>query len=268
MWGEAASSQIYLQNFVPLSRHPDEVPAELWTGKRQDVSHLRPLGCNAWAKIPKEKGESKLSPRSIQGKLIGYMGHRGYRTYIPATHKIIESRDVIFEEGLGHWSLPKMDKQNDIPATPIFKESEKENCGHVPDTPDDSEDNGNDPDDQTPVKNPDRDEQDVPANEQDIEDPGFIPPDVVEGEEEAVHDEPVTLRRSNRTKRETTAIQQSRESEREVQIVKNQGIDWATNRKNPNRRPWVGIVFMVDPWAFLSFNDDVYIPQSFKEAME
>ena len=74
MWGEAASSQIYLWNFVPLLCHPDEVPAELWTGKCQDVSHLHPLGCDAWAKILKEKGESKLSPRSIQGKLIGYMG--------------------------------------------------------------------------------------------------------------------------------------------------------------------------------------------------
>ncbi|KAF9456395.1 hypothetical protein BDZ94DRAFT_1144613, partial [Collybia nuda] len=54
LWAEAAATACYVRNFVPSSCHPGVIPAEAWTGKQQDVSHLRPFGCTAFAKVPKE----------------------------------------------------------------------------------------------------------------------------------------------------------------------------------------------------------------------
>ena len=105
LWADAAAMVIYLRNFVPSARHPGIVPAECWTGKRQDISHLRPFGCIAYAKIPVEIGISKLSPRSIKYVLIGYFGHGAYKLWDRASGTTIKSCDVIFEEGQGHHSI-------------------------------------------------------------------------------------------------------------------------------------------------------------------
>jgi hypothetical protein len=102
LWAEAAATAIYLDNFIPSARHPDVIPWEVWTGKRQDVSHLRPFGCTAYAKIAPEIDQSKLLPRSIKYVMIGYFGRGAYKLYDPAKRSIIKCRDVIFEEGQGH----------------------------------------------------------------------------------------------------------------------------------------------------------------------
>ena len=105
LWADAAATVIYIRNFIPSARHPGVVPAERWTGKRQDVSHLRPFGCTAYAKIPAEINVSKLSPRSIKYVLIGYFGRGAYKLWDRASGTTIKSRDVIFEEGQGHHTI-------------------------------------------------------------------------------------------------------------------------------------------------------------------
>lgn len=85
LWAKAAATAIYLDNFIPSARHPGVVPWEVWTGKRQDVSHLRPFGCTAYAKIAPEIDQSKLLPRSIKYVMIGYFGRSAYKLYDPAT---------------------------------------------------------------------------------------------------------------------------------------------------------------------------------------
>ncbi len=57
-----------------------KIPAQEWDkdGKRQNVSHLRPFGSTAYAKIPTEIGASKLDRVSIKYSLIGYYGRDGY----------------------------------------------------------------------------------------------------------------------------------------------------------------------------------------------
>jgi hypothetical protein len=74
LWAEAASCAIYVQGFIPSSRHPGVVPLERWTGRKQDIAHLRPFGCVAYAQVPAELVASKLDPRSIKYILIGYYG--------------------------------------------------------------------------------------------------------------------------------------------------------------------------------------------------
>ncbi|KAJ3493089.1 hypothetical protein NLJ89_g11094 [Agrocybe chaxingu] len=86
--------------------HPGKVPAEVWTGKRQDVSHLQPFSCTVYAKIPKEVNPSKISPISIKYLLTGYYNCNTYKLFDRHTGKVIKSCDVIFEEGTGHRTLP------------------------------------------------------------------------------------------------------------------------------------------------------------------
>lgn len=56
-------------------------------GKHQDLAHLHPFGCMAYAKIPEEY------------TLIGYFGHGTYKLWDWASGTAIKSRDIIFEEG-------------------------------------------------------------------------------------------------------------------------------------------------------------------------
>ena len=73
-WAEAASMFLYVDNFVPSSRFPDDVPLEIWMKRRHDMSHLRPFGCNCWATLPEVRKTGKLSRQAVKGRLLGYMG--------------------------------------------------------------------------------------------------------------------------------------------------------------------------------------------------
>ena len=76
---------------------------------KPDISHLHPIGCTAYAKMPMERSGSKLDAWSIKDILISYFGCDAYRIFDPETWRIFYSRDVIFEEGTGHDTLPLMD---------------------------------------------------------------------------------------------------------------------------------------------------------------
>ena len=65
-WAEAASYSISTRNLVPSRRHPDCIPLELFTGKRQNIAHLQVFGSRCWAKVPIAYGESKLDPQSTE----------------------------------------------------------------------------------------------------------------------------------------------------------------------------------------------------------
>ena len=65
-WAEAAAYSIDTRNLIPSRRHPGQVPLESFSGKRQNVAHLRVFGAKCWAKIPSAHGSSKLDPRSTE----------------------------------------------------------------------------------------------------------------------------------------------------------------------------------------------------------
>jgi len=39
-WAEAVQTVVYVRNFIPSSQQPMIVPAEIWYGHQQDISHL------------------------------------------------------------------------------------------------------------------------------------------------------------------------------------------------------------------------------------
>ncbi len=89
-------------------------------GKRQDVSHLRVFSAKCWAKIPTVHGSqvtggSKLDPRGVECRLLGYAGgHGNYKVQNVESNRVFVSWDVIFEEGHPHRMSPSVG-ENDIP---------------------------------------------------------------------------------------------------------------------------------------------------------
>ena len=68
---------------------------EAWTGKKQQVDHLR---YQVFVHIPKDQ-RKKLDPKSRKCILMGYgTTPKGYQLYDPLKQKVIYSRNVIFNE--------------------------------------------------------------------------------------------------------------------------------------------------------------------------
>ena len=99
-WAKAGAYSIATHNMIPSHQHPDHIPAESFSGKRQNVAHLRVFGSKCWAKIPAAMGVSKLNPRSTECQLLGYAsGSSNYKVQDVKNQCVFISRDVVFEEG-------------------------------------------------------------------------------------------------------------------------------------------------------------------------
>lgn len=133
-WAEAAAYSVDTRNLIPSRRHPGRIPMELFSGKRQSVAHTRVFGSKCWAKTPtihgaQVTGGSKLDPRSVECRLLGYASGTGnYKVQDVTTHRIYVSRDVVFEEGRPHRTLTSVgenqknfdvDVETDIVQAPL-----------------------------------------------------------------------------------------------------------------------------------------------------
>jgi hypothetical protein len=87
-WAEAWAYSEMVENLLPSSRHPGTIPEEKFTGKRQDVGHIRVWECIAFVFIPSEKDGGKLGDRGQKGRLVGMEGRGVYRVLIPETGQI------------------------------------------------------------------------------------------------------------------------------------------------------------------------------------
>jgi hypothetical protein len=77
-----------------------KTPEEMFTEKKQEVSHLKIFGCPIFVHIPKEK-RSKLDPSGNKGIFVGYCGvSKDFKIYIPSYQHIEINRDVTFDEDI------------------------------------------------------------------------------------------------------------------------------------------------------------------------
>lgn len=99
-WSEAVLAAVYTANRSPSRALKESrvncTPAELWYGKKPDISNLRVFGCDAYAHVPKEL-RKKLDSKTKKCIMVGY-GVSGYRLWDPERRQIIMARDVIFNE--------------------------------------------------------------------------------------------------------------------------------------------------------------------------
>ena len=212
-WAEAAAFSIGIRNLIPSRRHPGKIPLESFTGKRQSVSHLRVFGAKCWAKIPTVHGVQvtgglKLDPRSVECRFLGYAsGNGNYRVQDLSTHRVYVSRDVIFEEGTpSRTSASVGEKQIQLFDT-LLTEPPADTDHSINNQPDSDLDNTHDPD----------------------REPGHQPDDHAD-QRNIANVEP---RKSTRVIQPSQARLQSTEYEQREVIGREEGADWATNRRNP-----------------------------------
>lgn len=76
-WGDALLTAAYILNRVPSKSVPSTL-YELWTGRKPDLSHLRPWGLSGFVHVPAQK-RGKLDMRAVKCIFIRYSEHsKGY----------------------------------------------------------------------------------------------------------------------------------------------------------------------------------------------
>ena len=97
MWDEFCTTAAYLTNFTGTSANNGKTPYELWYNRKPSLSHLREIGCRAFALIP--TNNPKIHHRSQPCILIGYAPHsKAYHLWDPKSDRIFNSFHVSFIE--------------------------------------------------------------------------------------------------------------------------------------------------------------------------
>lgn len=114
LWPEVARTAVYLHNRTPKYLNRWKTPYEVFftavafqngivtSPRKPNLSHLRAYGCKAFAMTDDTKrGKRRLQrfdPKAWIGYLVGYRSTNIYRIWIPSMGKVINTRDVIFDE--------------------------------------------------------------------------------------------------------------------------------------------------------------------------
>ena len=98
MWEEAINTIVYLINRGPFTPLGYGILEEACTSKKVSYSFLKTFGCEAFAHID-SKNRTKLEAKSKKCVFVEYgINEFGYRLWDFENHKILRSRDVIFNE--------------------------------------------------------------------------------------------------------------------------------------------------------------------------
>ena len=112
-WAEAIRMAQILHNFAPSSSIDFDSPYHKWWRKKPSVHDLHVFGCAAYSM--NEQHKTKFEPRSIFTRYMGpAIDGAGHRLWNPSTHKIINSRNVIFRDQ----DFPEKTPINTIPGMP------------------------------------------------------------------------------------------------------------------------------------------------------
>ena len=95
-WAEAFSYVVHLVNRLPVSGNGERITLEVWSGSPvSDYDKLHVFECPAYYHVT----DSKLDIRAKKAKFMGFSKCvNGYRLWCPETSKIVNSRDVTFDE--------------------------------------------------------------------------------------------------------------------------------------------------------------------------
>jgi len=99
LWDEFCVTAAYLTNLTATPTLNGKTPYELWYGRRPSLSHLREIGCRAFALV--QTNNPKIYRRSTPCVLIGYApSSKAYRLWDVTTGKVFNSFHVTFIEHL------------------------------------------------------------------------------------------------------------------------------------------------------------------------
>jgi hypothetical protein len=253
LWVYAVAYVTYTDNLLPSARANNQIPAQLWTGKRQDVSHLRPFGARGWATIV-NGGPGRLDDQAVEGRMIGY-GERGTYLLYTKTGAVIRSRDVNWEEGRAKRTRTLDGGEDEIgELLPTSAEIEEIDRTEI----DNDKPRENENEDPTPVHQ-DQTRSSSPDNPT------------------ATADPPQTVnppRRSTRAQTLTKARIRADETLEREREAREAGEEWAKNSKRT--RPRANLTVMMDSFSEADYrlNEALVaiglppVPKSFNQAME
>lgn len=97
LWAEAINTAVYIRNRCP-TKLQIKTPYEEWCGRKPSVQHFKTFGSCAVA-LDKSGGKSKFDAKGDQYTMVGYSTTaKAYRLYDAKRKRIIEHRDVLFDE--------------------------------------------------------------------------------------------------------------------------------------------------------------------------
>ena len=101
-WGDAILHAAWIVNRIPTrALEGDITPYKSFYGVKPSLANLRIFGCKAYVHIPDEK-RRKLDAKSLECVFIGFTPNKsGYRLLHRNTGRVLDSRDVFFDEGQG-----------------------------------------------------------------------------------------------------------------------------------------------------------------------
>ena len=110
-WPEAVNWTVHVLNRCPTVAVKNKTPEEAWSDVKPSVEYFRVFGCVSHVHVPDRK-RTKLDRKSTSCVLLGVSEEsKAYRLYDPISHKIIVSRDVVFEEDKS-WDWNKRHEEN------------------------------------------------------------------------------------------------------------------------------------------------------------
>ena len=144
-WDDVVNTTVYLINIGPSSALYGGILEEAWIDKKVNYSFLRTFGCEAFFHIDKEN-RTKIEDKSKKCTFIRYgVVDFGYRLWDYENHKIIRSRDVVFNEKVMYKDKlqgKKVEKENteytvldEIKEDEVPKAQENKEQQQVPETP-------------------------------------------------------------------------------------------------------------------------------------
>ena len=106
LWTEAVATACFLTNRSPPIAIDKKTPIEVWSSTPAVYSSLKIFCCPTYAYVD----NGKLEPRSFKCVFLGYKnGIKGCKLWCSETHKIIISKNVIFDENAMLLDLPTND---------------------------------------------------------------------------------------------------------------------------------------------------------------
>lgn len=113
-WESAIQYANWIINRSPSRALDDnKTPYELYYNKKPSLTTLRVFGCKVWVQIPK-KHRAKFDNRTVECIFLGFTsGKRAFIAYDRTNRRVIESRDVKFEEGRDKERIVIRDEDDD-----------------------------------------------------------------------------------------------------------------------------------------------------------
>jgi len=109
LWPELTYAVIFLLNRTPVRSLGWKAPYEILYGRKPNLSGLRILGSLTYVLIPKKTraDTDKFNPRALKGYLVGFEASNIYRVWIPATDRVVRTRDVKIDENVRYRPQPE-----------------------------------------------------------------------------------------------------------------------------------------------------------------